>query len=85
MADVLLLFGLFCVIGILTEEISLGLVFILSLGCVLYTALLLIQKKRLSQIGMLAVVLCLLSLAYAVCVLFLHIDLRTILNLDAIL
>lgn len=73
-----------CMIGIFTGNISLGIVFIMSLAIVLWGILSLIQRNKLTQMGTIILIIGLLSFTYTTCMLFLDIDLKTILNIGTI-
>lgn len=73
-----------CLIGIFTGNIPLGIVFIMALAIVLWGILSLIQRNKLTQMGTIILIIGLLSFTYTTCMLFLDIDLKTILNIGTI-
>ena len=85
MIDIMAILAILCVSGILLECFPLGIIFIISLVIVIWAAISVIQKDKLNQTGIIVAIVGILALAYTVCELFLHIDLRTILEIDALL
>lgn len=68
--------------GTITESISLGVIFIISLAVFLYSLFSLINKgARLTEYGKLLMVISSLLLAYSICNLFLGIDVKAVLGL----
>lgn len=70
------------VYGVITESVSLGIIFIISLAVFLYALFSLFNKgMRLTELGIGIMVISLLLLVYTVCYLFLNINVRTVLGL----
>lgn len=68
--------------GVITEAVSLGIIFILSLTVFLYGLFSSLNKgMRLTELGIGLTVISLLLLVYTICYLFLNIDVKTILGL----
>lgn len=82
MKETMELFAILCVVGILAPGMPMGLLFVLLLAIVIWTVLSLIQKKELDGAGMAVAVAGTIALIYAVYTLFLHIDMREILEID---
>lgn len=76
----LIILAICCIVGILTGEIALGIVFIMALAITIWAILSLLQKDKFTNLGLIIVVVGLLSLVYTICELFLKIDLKTILG-----
>lgn len=71
-----------CVYGVITESVSLGIIFIISLAVFLYALFSLFNKgMSLTELGIGIMVISLLLLVYTVCYLFLNINVRTVLGL----
>ena len=85
MAEFLVFLGLCCICGVFYDIMPLGIIFVISLVMVIYTVLSLIQKNKLDAERMFVAITGLLLLAYTVCVLFLHIDVLSVLGLTALL
>lgn len=69
------------VYGVITGKIALGIVFIISLVETLYFLLMPFRRRYLTSLGALLFIGSLLLLAYCICVLFLNIDVKTILRM----
>ena len=70
------------VYGVITESVSLGIIFIISLAVFLYGLISFFNKKtKLTELGIGLTVISLMLLTYTVCYLFLNIDVRAILGL----
>lgn len=68
--------------GVITEAISLGIIFVISLAVFLYALFSLLNKgMRLTELGISVMVISLLLLVYTVCYLFLGIDVKATLGL----
>ena len=80
---IIVLLAVMCCAGIFSEEIGLGLVFVFALFIVVWTIVNFIKKNDVSEAGLVAFVVGLLSLAYSVCVLFFNIDLMSMLQLES--
>lgn len=70
-----------CIYGVITEAVSLGIVFVISLAVFLYALFSLLNKgMRLTELGIGIMVISLLLLVYTVCYLFLGIDAKAVLG-----
>lgn len=68
--------------GVITETVSLGVIFIISLAVFLYVLISFLNKgTKLTEIGIGLAVVSSLLLAYTVCYLFLNIDVKVMLGL----
>ncbi len=68
--------------GVITGEVPLGIIFIISLAIFLYTLFSLLNKgMRLTELGIGIMVVSLLLVIYTTCYLFLHIDVKVMLGL----
>lgn len=76
----LIVLAVCCIIGILTEKIAIGIVFVMSLFISLYGVFIPLRKQRLTGIGAIIVIVGIMSLAYTVCELFFNMDVKTILG-----
>lgn len=83
MVSLLSLIGVIvCIYGVVTETISFGIVFIISLIIFLYALLSMLNRgMRLTEFGITISVASLVLLLYTVCYLFLNIDIRVILGI----
>lgn len=71
-----------CVYGLITGEVSLGIIFLTSLAVFLYNLFTFFNKStKLTNIGIGVTVVSVILLAYTICYLFLNIDVKTILGL----
>lgn len=70
------------VYGVITETVSLGIVFIISLAVTLYGLFNFFNKNtKLTELGIGLTITSLMLLAYTVCYLFLNIDVKVVLGL----
>lgn len=70
------------VYGVITETVSLGIIFIISLAVTLYGLFNFFNKNtKLTELGIGLTITSLMLLAYTVCYLFLNIDVKVILGL----
>lgn len=70
------------VYGVITETVSLGIIFIISLAVTLYGLFNFFNKNtKLTELGMGLTITSLMLLAYTVCYLFLNIDVKVVLGL----
>lgn len=70
------------VYGVITETVSLGIIFIVSLAVTLYGLFNFFNKNtKLTELGMGLTITSLMLLAYTVCYLFLNIDVKVVLGL----
>ena len=72
--------SIICIVGIISEIIPLGVIFVLSLIATLY-CLVTFFNNKLSKFGKYILVCNVVCLAYTVCNLFFSIDIKTILGL----
>ena len=68
------------VVGIITEKIALGIVFVMSLFITLYGLFIPLQKHRITGLGSVIIIVGIMCLAYAICELFLGMDLKAVLG-----
>lgn len=76
----LIVLALCCLSGIFLSNIPLGLVFIMSLFITLNGIVSIFQRDKLTDLGIVVLLIGLMSFAYTICTLFLGIDLNTILG-----
>lgn len=77
---ILIMLAICCVVGIFTGEIALGVVFAMSLLITLYGLFSLLQKDKLTNLGLIIVIVGVMSLIYTICELFLGMNIKTILG-----
>lgn len=77
----LIILSICCILGIITGNITLGIVFIMALVITIWAILSLIQKDKFTNLGLIIVTVGLISLIYTICGLFFNIDIKTILEL----
>lgn len=77
---IFIILSIVCIVGIISESIPLGAIFIFSLIATLYCLVTLFNDK-LSKLGVCILVCNIICLIYAICNLFLGIDIKTILGL----
>lgn len=80
MGAIALILLIVCLIGIITEKIALGIVFVISVIMSLYCLITLINSK-LTKFGVFIFVCNLCYLIYTICVLFFNIDVIAILGI----
>ena len=68
--------------GILTEKIALGIVFTMSLFITLYGMFALLQKRMLTDMGRIIVIVGIMCLAYTICEIFFGMDLKSALGFN---
>lgn len=77
---VFIILSIVCIVGIISESIPLGVIFILSLIATIYCIATLFSDK-LSKLGKIILVCNVVCLTYTVCNLFFNIDVKAILGL----
>ena len=80
MSIVLIVLTLCCLSGIFLNIVPLGLVFIMALFIVLNWIITIFQKEKLTDIGIVVTLIGIMSFAYAVCTLFLDINVNAIIG-----
>lgn len=76
----LIVLTLCCLLGIFLNIVPLGLVFIMALFIVLNCIITIFQKEKLTDFGKVVTLIGIMSFAYAVCTLFLGINVNAILG-----
>lgn len=77
MQEIMMIMSLICFIGIFKNKFT-TVTFIVSLVIVIMTLLMLIQGIKFSNGSIVAAVVGILALAYSICIIFLHIDVNTL-------
>lgn len=80
MSTILEILAICCIVGLLTNKIALNIIFVMSLLITLYGIVSLLQKDKLTDVGIMVMVIGVISLVYTICELFLGINIKTILG-----